>query len=513
MLFRILLTLALGTAVANSAPTATAQPQARFVSLRECIELALTRNLDIQISRLNADMMGYSLTGAYVPYVPVLSFMARHDFVSQPGDVDPQKFNMDQPYELNTDQLGPSLTGQLPIGLGYAFNAYTREENMRTDFRGTPADAAFFKPDGIRRTNNYYSEARLDLTQHLLKDSWIDAERQTIQLRRKGLKMSEQAFRFQIMKTVLAVELNYYDLVSAREMVKVQQEALKFRQQFLKETRRRVELGDLPPLDAEQAETQLQITLTALSAAREALASQENTLKSLITDDFNAWVDIDLIPADPLAVVRTEVNREESVRSALNTRPDLKEARLAVEQKAVIVRYRKNQLFPTLDVVGRYGGLGVASAPGPSTDQAKDLHDPTYFYGAVLSVPLTLAAERGNYRASKAAKEIAELQLKKAEQDVLWQVIDHINRVAARLDRVTSTRKARAYAASALAAEEKKLDAGLTTSFVVLELQQILTRAATAEVEAISDYNRMLAQLAFEDGTILEKTRIDVQAK
>ena len=92
MLFRILLTLALGTAVANAAPTATAQPQARFVSLRECIELALTRNLDIQISRLNSDMMGYSLTGAYVPYVPVLSFMARHEFVSQPGDVDPQKF-------------------------------------------------------------------------------------------------------------------------------------------------------------------------------------------------------------------------------------------------------------------------------------------------------------------------------------------------------------------------------------------------------------------------------------
>jgi len=512
MWFRILLALTITTAVASPAETPNSQ-KTRYVSLRECIEMALTRNLDIQISRLGSEIAGYSLTGAYGPYVPVLSLGARHEFVSQPGDFDPQKFNLDQPYEMNTDQLGTSLAGRLPMGLSYDFRGYTREDNAKTDFSGRPADAALFPPDGIRRTNNYYTEVRGDLQQHLLKDFWIDADRLAIQLRRKELKISEQAFRFQIMKTVLAVELTYYDLIAARETVKVQQQALELRERFVKETARRVELGDLPPLENEQAQAELEMTKTALSAARDALETEANVLKALITDDFSAWDGVDLIPADALVVVPAEIDRSRSIQNALKTRPDLKEARLAVEQKAVVVTYRKNQLLPSLDVVGRYGGLAVDTTPGVSIDNAFKFSDPEYFYGAVLSMPLSLIPERGNYRASKAAKEMSELQLKKAEQGVLWEVADYISRVQTRLDQVTSTRKARGYAERALEAEQKKLLNGLSTTFVVLQLQTSLIRAQTAEVQAMADYRKVLAQLAFADGTIFEKTHLEVEVK
>ncbi len=513
MWFRILLAFTLGCTVAIPGEPAPARSQTRFVSLRECVEMALTRNLDIQISRINSEMMGYSLTGAYGPYIPVFSFGARHEFVSQPGNFDPQKLNLDQPYEMNSDRLGPALTGNLPIGMSYNFSAYAREDNARTDFSGKPEDARFFEPDGIRRTNNYYSEIRVDLQQHLLKDFWIDAERQTIQVRRKELKMSEQAFQFQVMKTILAVELSYYDLVAARETVKVQQKALELREQFVRETARRVEVGDLPPLENEQAQAELEMTRTALAAALDALDTKANVLKALISDDFNSWEGIDLTPVDTLAVIPAEIDRAQSIQNALKTRPDLKEARLAVEQRAVVVKYRKNQLLPSLDVVGRYGGLGVDPELGRSIDNAISFDNPEYFYGAVVSLPLSLAAERGNYRASQAAKEMAELQLKKAEQEVLWQVADYVGRVQTRLDQVNSTRKARGYAERAYEAEQKKLANGLSTTFVVLQLQTSLIRAQTAEVQALADYRTVLAQLAFADGTILEKRNLQVEVK
>lgn len=513
MWFRILLALTLGYAGAVPAPAASAQPRTRFISLRECIELALTRNLDIRISRLHAEMAGYTLTGAYGPYVPVFSFRARHEFVSQPGDFDPQKFNLDQPYEMNTDLLGPALTGNLPIGMSYHLSGYTREDNARTDFRGKPQDAMFFPPDGIRRTNNYFSELRVDLQQHLLKDLLIDAERQTIQVRRKELKISEQAFRFQVMKAILAVELSYYDLVAARETVKVQQQALQLREQFVKETARRVELGDLPPLENEQAQAELETTKTALAAAQDVLESKANALKALIGDDFNSWADIDLAPVDTLTLVPVEVDRAQSIQSALKTRPDLKEARLAVEQRAVVVKYRKNQLLPSLDLVGRYGGLGVDTDPAQSINNAASFDNSEYFYGAVVSLPLSLVAERGNYRASEAAKEMSELQLKKAEQEVLWQVADYAGRVQMRLDQVNSTRKARDYAERAYEAEQKKLANGLSTTFVVLQLQTSLIRAQTAAIQALADYRAVVTQLAFADGTILEKRHLEVELR
>src|SRR5260370_34608907 len=102
----------LATAQATNGTSST-----RSLSLRECIDLALSRNLDLQIEHLTADIAGYNLTGAYGAYIPAFSFRAQHGFISQPGDFDPQKFNQDFPYELKTDTLQPGFNGRLPIGL------------------------------------------------------------------------------------------------------------------------------------------------------------------------------------------------------------------------------------------------------------------------------------------------------------------------------------------------------------------------------------------------------------
>jgi outer membrane protein TolC len=312
---------------------------------------------------------------------------------------------------------------------------------------------------------------------------------------------------------VLAVELAYYDLAAAREQVRVQEKALDLKKQFVAETRRRVEVGDLPPLDSDQAETQLENTLTALSAARESLSSRENAFKALISDNFLEWADVEPSPSDTLSAVKEGINRSESFRKALVSRPDLVEARLAVERSDVAVRFRKNQLFPSLDLLGRYGSYNVEQRASPAISEAARFHDPDYSYGVVVSFPLTNVKERNDYRASKANRWIADLQLKKAEQEVLLQVADFVNRVALRFDQVNSTRRARAYAEAALAAEEKKLQNGLSTSFIVLQLQETLTAARTAEVEALADYNRAVAQLAFAEGTTLERHRLRMEGR
>jgi outer membrane protein TolC len=478
----------------------------RALTLRQCFDLALSRNLDIQIEHLSTDIAGYNLSGAYGVYVPNLSFRAQHDYLNQPADVDPKKAGLDLPYEMQNDLLEPGLKGKLPIGLTYGFNAYTREDNVRTVLN-PPFDTL------IRTTNNYFSEARIDLQQHLLRNFWIDSDREQILLRRRDLKISQQGMRFQIMKILLAVELTYDDLVAARETVRVQEKALELRQQLVKETLRRVQVGDLPPLDAEQAETQLENTLTALTAARELYVSEQNILKGLLTDDFRGLVDVELLPTDALLALEQDMNRSDSFLRAMQSRPDLIQARLAVEKSDVEVRFRKNQLFPDLDLVGAYGGLGVADEPGRSANYALSFANQEYSYGVVLSFPLSNVTGRGAYRASKAARQIAQLELRKAEEAILLQIADFVNRAQSRYTQVSSTRKARAYAESALQAEVKKLQNGLSTAFIVLQLQEILTAARTAEVQALADYNKIIAQLSFAEGGILERHHLSLDVK
>jgi outer membrane protein TolC len=509
----MLLALALAgplVAPAQSNPPAT---RIRLVSLDESIEMALSRNLDLQIQRASADVARFDLNSSYGAYDPQFSFSANHDYLSQPGDFDPKKTGTDAPYELWTDTAGPSLTGKLPFGLNYDLSALAGRKDARTDFRLNPGGPPPSAPDGIRRTNNFFADTSVTLRQHLLRDFWIDKDRELILVRKRDLKISEQALEFQAMKTVLAVELAYYDLAAAREQVRVQEKALELKNQFVTETRRRVEVGDLPPLDSDQAETLLENTLTALSAAKEALATKQNVFKGLITDNFMDWVDVEPSPADALQAAKEEVNRSESFQSALKKRPDLVQARLALERSDVTVRFQRNQLFPSLDLLGRYGSFDIEEGASSAISEAARFHDADYSYGVVVSFPLSNVRERNDYRASKANRWIAQLELKKAEQGVLLQVADFVNRIDMRFSQIGSTRKARTYAEAALTAEEKKLQNGLSTSFIVLQLQEILTAARTAEVEALADYNRALAQLAFAQGTTLERHRMKMEGR
>jgi outer membrane protein len=92
-------------------------------------------------------------------------------------------------------------------------------------------------------------------------------------------------------------------------------------------------------------------------------------------------------------------------------------------------------------------------------------------------------------------------------------VADFINRAESRFAQVTSTRQARQYAERALEAEQKKLQNGFSTSFFVLQLQEVLTEARMAELQAVADYNKALAQLAFAQGTTLERHRLTMEIK
>src|SRR5262249_14370351 len=160
----------------------------------------------------------------------------------------------------------PGLKGILPMGLSYDLNAVAGEKTARTDFNLNPPTAAGFPPNGIRETNNFFADAGVSLQQHLLKDFWIDKYRQEILLRQKDYRITGRAVEFEVMTTVLAVELAYYDLIAAREQVRVEERALELNEQFVAETKRRVAVGDLPPLDSDQAETQLENTRTSLTA-------------------------------------------------------------------------------------------------------------------------------------------------------------------------------------------------------------------------------------------------------
>ncbi|MBU6401333.1 MAG: hypothetical protein KGS61_13540, partial [Verrucomicrobia bacterium] len=112
----LVLALCLGGELGQGQTTRT---PARFLTLRDCIDLALKQNLDVQIERYAPEIARFTLEGSYGAYDPVFTFDATRDFLTTPSGVDPKKPGPDYLNALTTDSAGPDLRGLLPTGLQY----------------------------------------------------------------------------------------------------------------------------------------------------------------------------------------------------------------------------------------------------------------------------------------------------------------------------------------------------------------------------------------------------------
>jgi outer membrane protein len=497
-LVRIWLLLAAVTVSGLAQPGA---PEVRKLSLEDCIQSALQKNLDLQIARYNVPLATLNLQGSYAGWDPSFNLGATHSFNSQPGQFDPSLNTLTFGNATYNDNFNASLGGLTPWGLNY-------------NLLGNVNQSAGILGTSEREFESSGGNAAIQLRQPLLKNFWIDATRLNIRVAKNRVKYSEQGLRLLLMQTITTVEDAYYDLIYDRENVTVQQKAYELAEQLVVENKKRVEVGAMAPLDEQQAESQAATTQAALIAARAALAVQEHTVKQLITDEYSKWANISIEASGTLTTPRQFFNVQDSWSKGLSQRPDLLQAKLDVERQGVIIKYNQNQLFPELDIVGSYGhNAGGLFQYSQSFGQLQQGTYPAYSVGGQLSFPIANIGARAAYKSSKVTLEQLMLALKRLEQTVMVQIDDDIKRAESGYQQVAASRTAREYAAAALEAEQKKLESGKSTTYTVLQMQRDLTSARGNEILALDNYNKALAQLSLDEGSTLQRLGINLEIK
>ncbi|MCL5096671.1 MAG: TolC family protein, partial [Candidatus Omnitrophica bacterium] len=99
------------------------------------------------------------------------------------------------------------------------------------------------------------------------------------------------------------------------------------------------------------------------------------------------------------------------------------------------------------------------------------------------------------------------------EQNIMVSIDNDVKQAQTSFDRVEATKQARLYAEAALDAEEKKLQQGKSTSFVVLTMQSNLTTARSTEIGALTDYNKSLVQLSLDEGSTLDRHSLNFKVQ
>ena len=492
-----LLAAALTTSTAkDAAPT-------RSMSLQDCIQMALQNNLDLAIERYNPQLSLYGLQGSYSGYDPRFNFGAQHDQSSSAESL--FQGGMLIPGSDNTaSSFNTGLGGLTPWGMTY-------------DLSGAGSDR-FGKSYGVDTNGNIITKpfesstmtSGLTVTQPLLKNFWIDSSRLNIQVAKIAVKRSELGLKQQVMTTVAAIEQAYFDLIYAREYVVVQEKALELATRLLNENRKRVEVGAMAPLDEKQAESQAATSEAGLIAARNSLSSQENVLKRLLSDDFGKWASVTIIPSGTLEAVRSIYDLQDSWTKGLTQRPELLQAKLDLQKAGIQVKYTRNQLYPQLDAFVTYGWNGSGREYSDAFGDWGSGDRPYYSYGGKITFPLGNISARSNHRTSKAQESQAVLFVKRLEQNIMIEIDNAVKQSLASFEAVQATRKASEYAAEALAAGQKKLENGKSTTFEVLQLQRDLTAARGTEIQALAAYNKTLSKVRYYEGGTLEAAGVDL---
>jgi outer membrane protein len=486
-------------AAANQLATAEPAGPVRRLSVDDATKLALEQNLGIRIQRYEPQIQDVSVWQAKSFWSPQLSTTVLRSTTDAPTT----NVVTGTGLALNSGnfQTGTSLNQTLPWG-----GAYTANWN---NSRFTTTDPSqLFNP-------RVSSSVNLNYTQPLVRNRDIDQIRQQVKNSQKTRDLSDIQLQGVITGTMRAVKNAYWDLSYAIANLKAQQQSLALSQQSLRDNQRRVEIGTMAPIDIVQAQAEVASNEQGVIVAEANIKTAQDNLRALILDpgtpDF--WT-VSFDPTDAPAFAAQAIDVDGAVRNAIDNRSDLKSAKNSLEQSDINIRYYRNQVLPDVNAQVIYGASGVGgtlfdrsinSLTGNPSNQiigqrsyGATLSDtfsnafPQWTFGVQIGYPLGASTSHANLARVKLQYEQAQTQMKNLEMLVATQVRAVARNVQTNQQRVRSAGASRELQERKLEAEEKKLAAGMSTSFFVFQAQRDLSAARVAEIQAVSDYNKSL---------------------
>ena len=389
----------------------------------------------------------------------------------------------------------------------------------------------------------YNSTLSFAVTQPLFRGRKIDAARRTIEIFKKNLSLTDTQFRQRSIEIVAGAEKAYWDLAFALRNLQVQRDSVRDAKSQLEHSRRLAEEGQLAPIDVVASETQVANFEQAVYDALNVVNLTENALKNLISANRSdvIWSEA-LTPVDPVELDTPRTTLTEAMDAALSNRPELELNRAQRDINAIDQRLYRDQQKPQIDFIASYSSSGVGgtqnpdfspSFPTPCTtaptspacaQQQANLalltgnplsgifanRYPTFRFGVQFNLPLfgdkTAGALLGK---SKVEAERIDTQREQIEQGVQVEVRNALQAIRTNEARLRAAAVARENSAKQYDSEQRKLDAGQSDIYKVLERQTALAVARSNELRARTELNKAIAELERATGNSLKAKNIE----
>jgi outer membrane protein TolC len=418
---------------------------------------------------------------------------------------------------LNTGIVNLNYTQSFPTGTTLSFDLDNNRQTTNSIFTNL-----------LPQIGTYY---RFTFQQQLLAGFGTGPNQRYLRIARNNKKISDIAFKMQLIATITQVANIYWDLVSAYEEEKVNEQSYAFAQQSLDNAKKQLQLEAIPEMDVLRAEAEVSRRDQDLTVAKTDLQLQESLMKNALTRNLDdpTLEAMPVVPTDTLDTLQEipEQPTQELITEALADRPELSETEIDLKNREITRKAAANALLPTLQLVGFYGGTGLAGDLNPyyytattqtvptnwwgGFENAFNNTSPDYLVGLNLNVPIRNRIAKADQYRSELEYRQAELRQQQLKKQIRIEVRNAEYALEQGRARVDAARQARDLAQKTFTIMQKEQELGAGSSFQTLTAQRDLALAELDLVNASTAYQKSKLELQRVTGTTLQENNIQIQ--
>ena len=394
------------------------------------------------------------------------------------------------------------------------------------------------------------------LRQHLLSGFGFGPNLRYLRIARNNQKISDQAFQLQVVATVTQIANIYWDLVAAYEDEQVKTQSLAYARQTLDSGRKQLALQAIPALDVLKDEVEVANREQDLTIARSQLQFQSLLIKNALTKNLDDPI-LEAMPVRPTDAAEVDTglhgtNRvphdheaeggvivggsstaatpttptDDLVLQALAHRIELTESAIDLKNRKISRDAVRNSLLPQVDLVGYYGGAGLAGINNPLSNSSStapndysgafvntfNSSSPNYYVGVDVNVPIRNRVAKADQVRSELESRQAEIRLQELKKQIRIEVRNAQYALDQSLARVTAAVKARDLQQRTFSITEQEQALGAGSVFQTLAARHDLATSESALVAARTAYQKAKVELDRATGQTLTANAISIEA-
>ncbi len=401
---------------------------------------------------------------------------------------------------------------------------------------GTSLSAVFDNSRGATNSPNSFLNPTLNsyyhvlLQQELLAGFGFGPNLRYFKIAKNNQRISDEAFKLQVISTITQIANMYWDLVAAYEDEQVKSRSLDFANQTLDSDRKQLSLQAIPAMDVMKAEAEVANREQDLTVAKTTLQFQELLMKNALTKNLDDPV-LEAMPVRPtdhsgMLEATTQGPTEDMIARALRDRIELRESDLDLDNRRISQNAARNAVLPSVALTAFYGGTGLAGLPNPASDfmstaptnwggaveNAFNNSAPDYYVGLSVNIPIrNRIAKSDQYRAELETRQ-SELRLQQLKKQIRIEVRNAQYALEQGEARVVSARKGRDLAQKTFEITAKEQELGAGSNYQTLTAQRDLAVAESMLVAAMTAYEKAKIELDRSVGSTLEANAISIES-